>query len=183
MRRRWQDGADLPRLSPGGRVEALRRLRRALSDEEYRSLRRLTGGMRRLPFGADTDAMEHVLLEAGDDDVDLLVKCQTALASGPGQPERPAPERAPDAARERRQPRIALSFAPDSPDLRPFLASLRRNGFRAVAIERSEGVTVFVEVRGASDLEVVRAMALVSSLRDLVARAEGHTLRGRQAGR
>jgi hypothetical protein len=165
-----------------GRLGPLRRLRRALSADEYRSLRRLTQGMRHLPFGKDGDALEHVLLSARDEDMELLIKCQGALRPG-GEPDAAEGEEAPGGAGDARQPRLAFGFDAESSDLRPFLASLRRNGFRAMSVENGDSVTVFVEVHGTSDLEVVQAMALATSLRDLVARASGHTLRGRRAGR
>lgn len=166
------------------RLNRLALLRRALSADEYRTLRRLTDGLRQLPFGPDGDALEHILLSARDEDLELLILCQRALRL---EAEAEAPDDSGTGAGGRgdsgQRPRLAFTFDVAAADLRPFLSSLRRNGFRAMSVENGDSVTVFVEVHGTSDLEVVQAMALATSLRDLVARAAGHTLRGRRAGR
>lgn len=189
MRRRWRTARGRYTVARAGGLDRLRRLVRTLSGDEHRALRQLTGGLGHLPFDDAGEALDHVLLSAGDDDMELLIKCQRAL-SGAGEPEaggEPAGGADADpgggADPGRRQPRMAFAFDADAADLRPFLASLRRNGFRAVSVDGGERVTVFVEVHGTSDLEIVQTMALATSLRELVARATGHTLRGRRAGR
>ena len=169
-----------------GRMNRLRLLRRALTPEEYLSLRRLTGGMRHLPFGEDADAMEHVLLSASDEDMELLAKCQSALAP-PGAEEAgtDGPEEAmlPLPAPAARAARLQFRFDEDSRELAAFLGSLRRNGFRAVSVDTGLEVTVFVDLDGQSDLEVVQAMALAQSLREIVRRTSVNGLRGHRVGR
>ena len=180
MRRLVRAAGRRYRSAPGGQLDAPLRLRRALSAAEYRRLRRLAGGPVHLAFDAHAEVVDRVLLAAGDDDMELLIKCQRALRHD-GEPEGDAAAASP--LEPARPPRLSFAFEDDSRELGPFLASLRRNGFRAVSLEGGGAVTVIVEVHGTSDLEVVQAMALASSLRDLVARAAGHTLRGRPAGR
>jgi hypothetical protein len=185
LRRLWRAPGGRYAAPAGGRLHHLQRLRQALTPDEYQAVRHLTAGLRRLPL--DGDDLEHVLLSARDDDLELLIKCQGALrdateAEGDGPAVSPSPGAA-ESAPPRRQPRLSFTFEADAPELRPYLASLRRNGFRAVSVESADSVTVFVEVHGTSDLEVVQAMALATSLRDLVGRATGHTLRGHRAGR
>lgn len=197
MRRLWRIPRGRYTVARAGRLDRLRHLVRALSGDEYRALHHLTGGLGHLPFDDDGDVLDHVLLSAGDDDMELLIKCQRALR-GAREPESDGgmgggadggtdggadADPASGAGTGRRQPRMAFTFDADAADLRPFLASLRRNGFRAMSVDGVERVTVFVEVHGTSDLEIVQTMALATSLRELVARATGHTLRGRRAGR
>ena len=181
MRRFWADRRRPVRTRSPERLQRLRRLFHLLSENERQRLRRLTGGLGRLGSVTDTDALDAVLLAADDADVDLLARCAAALLPDAG-PDAPG---GPDAERPsgRRRDRIAFRFGLDSPELGPFLASLRRNGLRAVVVERDDGARVFVEVTGASDLEVVRHMTLATSLRELVARLASHTLRGHRAGR
>lgn len=171
-----------------GRMDRLRLLRRALTPEEYVSLRRLTGGMRHLPFGEDTDAMEHVLLSASDEDMELLAKCQSALVPTSEEDARPGsdvPEEAmlPLPSPPARAARLQFRFEEDSRELAAFLGSLRRNGFRAVSVDTGLEVTVFVDLVGQSDLEVVQAMALAQSLREIVRRTSVNGLRGHRVGR
>ena len=165
----------------GGRLDALLRLRRALNANEYQSLRRLAGGPVQRAFDGRGEAADRILLTADDEDMELLMKCQRALRQDR---EREGDEAAmPRLDPGARRPRLSFAFEGDSQELGPFLASLRRNGFRTMSLEGVGAVTVIVEVHGTSDLEVVQTMALASSLRELVARAAGHTLRGRNAGR
>lgn|GEM_PF-6508516 len=167
----------------GGRMDALLRLRRALSAPEYDALRRLVGGMRHLPFGRNADALEHLLLCARDDDMELLIKCERALTPGgpvPGDGEDAASDAEP--ARHERA-RLSFRFEADSRELRAFVGSLRRNGFRAVTVGHGIEAVVFVELGGASDLEIVRAMDLVRSVRDIVGWTAAHALRGHRVGR
>lgn len=171
------------------RMEHLRLLRRSLTTDEYRALRRLTGGMRHLPFDGDPDAEAHVLLAATDEDLELLAKCQAALQErgiGGGRVEDGDPEG--DAAEGAgvgpvRAARLQFHFDEDSGELAAFLGSLRRNGFRAVSIDTGIEVTVFVDLDGQSDLEVVQSMRLAQSLREIVRRTAAHALKGHRVGR
>jgi hypothetical protein len=181
------------RFAPAGpsRLDDLCRLRRGLAPDEYAALRRLTGGLRHLPFGADADALEHALLAArGDSDVELLAKCERLLGVDGADRDRPVADRdaagdadAPGVAPAReRVARLAFRFDEGSGELAAYLGSLRRNGFRAVSVAAGGAVTVFVEIAGESDLEVVQAMGLARSLRDIVRGARTHALRGRRVG-
>lgn len=171
-----------------GRMDRLRLLRRSLTAEEYMALRRLTGGMRHLPFGDDPDAETHVLLNATEEDLELLAKCQSALHAHGGDPETAAEETAEGETlappgRAARAARLQFRFDEDSRELADFLGSLRRNGFRAVSIDTGMEVNVFVDLDGQSDLEVVQSMRLAQSLREIVRRTTAHALRGHRVGR
>ncbi|MCL6595418.1 MAG: hypothetical protein K6V73_04310 [Firmicutes bacterium] len=183
------------RLVPSGgrRLTALVRLRRLLTAAEYAAVRRLVGGMRHLPLdgGGEGAVMEHVLLAGDDEDVELLIKCERLLRDE-GQdvdgsdPLRPPEAELADTAQEgagARAGHAVYRFEAGARDLAPYLASLRRNGLRAVSLQVGDTVTVFVDIAGATDLEVARSLELARSLRELVARTAGRGLRGRRVGR
>jgi hypothetical protein len=156
------------------RRKAMARLRRALTPEEYARVRRLTRDGRSLPVGPKgEEAMEHLLLRAQDEEVELLIRCQAVLGELANAP--PLPAQAASTARDR----LRFRFDAGSRELAMFLASLERNGFRTLTVEERAGeVSVFVGLGGQSDLEVVREMDLVLSLREFVRRAQGGGVRG-----
>lgn len=190
---------------------AMEHLRRQLTSAEFSRVCTLTQDGRRLPFGADSEAaMERLLLQAGDEDLELLIKCQSALESlppehalsghsgpsgtsyageGNGIPTRDGHLARIDsdgiddgweAPRPSPRDRLHFHFDMDSQVLNPFLASLRRNGFRAVTVESAAEVDVFVALGGITDLEVVREMELVQSLLEIVHGTVTRSVRGRR---
>lgn len=180
-------------------------LRRTLTPFEFAHVRDLTENGRRLPFGPHSEmAMERLLLEADDEDLELLIKCQDSLdtlrsrpvpdadgAVGGANdeaslqiPDHPDPDRVPLPAWEPARPsprdRLHFHFDMDSRVLGPFLASLRRNGFRTVAVESAQEIDVFVALGGSTDLEVVREMELVQSLLEIVQMTVTRSVKGRR---
>jgi len=187
------------------RRQAMAYLRGCLTEQEFERVSRLTREGRHLPFGPDGEAaLERLLLVAEDEDLELLIKCQSALetlasppgaadAFGAGDPFVPARDLAGTAAddlaalegvlappRPSPRDRLHFRFEVDSRVLMPFLASLRRNGFRTVTVESAAEVDVFVALAGGTDLEVVRQMDLVQSLLEIVRETVTRTVRGRR---
>lgn len=194
-------------LTPEQR-RAMAHLRLCLTPFEFARVCALTANGRRLPFGThDETAMERLLLEAGDEDLELLIKCQDSLesllasaaqsagtrpvhglasdvAGRIADPSEPGDGPLPDLDWEPQRPsprdRLHFHFDMESRILGPFLASLRRNGFRTVTVESAEEVDVFVALGGSTDLEVVREMELVQSLLEIVHMTATRSVKGRR---
>lgn len=192
------DGPQNAGAMPEGRRLAMAHLKDKLTAPEFARVSALTRNGRRLPFGPDSEAaLERLLLEADDEDLELLIKCQSALESLPLDPGRSLDSGSASAAnlepfgkdpddldphwepvRPSPRDRLRFHFDYDSQVLSPFLVSLRRNGFRTVTVESETEVDVFVALGGSTDLEVFREMELVKSLFEIVHGTVTHSVRG-----
>ncbi len=145
-----------------------KRLRPALSDEEWQELVRLMPDGQPLPF-EHPERLDDLIAAADDKVVELLIKCQALL-------EVDLPLATPAV---RTDQRLVFTFEPASRELEHFLGSLRRNGFTATLLEGPEA-TVHVYLDGVTDQEFFHLKETVRSLHEFTRMALGHNPKGRR---
>lgn len=145
-------------------------LKQHLHGSEFRTLMGITDEGRRLPFGPEGEsAVEPLLLDADDDTVDLLTKCEHILQES----RLPLEAADPPAPQER----LLFQFEEHAPELPHFLGSLRQNGFDTSAVE-GQTVTVWVYIQAESDSDFYRKKDMVRSFLEIAKVAKGRYLGG-----
>lgn len=150
----------------------LDRLHKELGDVDFRRLMEATGGGRHLPFGPGArEAEASVLMDADEDLLDILARCEDILDSA----DDAVDARAPAVLSES----LCFSFEEAGPELEHFLGSLQKNGFPATTVTEGE-VHVFVRLEGVSDLEFFRLRETLHSLHEIASVARGKLPKGRR---
>jgi hypothetical protein len=150
--------------------ELWRRLELGLTAGEMASVKRLLRG-RSLPFGRRLhEALDLLLLEVSDEQLELLMKCASLL-----EPEAAA---LPDDAAPSVSHHV-FTFTPDQPELPHFLGSLRQNGYAVSVVEGAE-VAVHVYVEAATEAEAFQQRMLLHTLFDLTRTVRGRNPKGRR---
>lgn len=153
----------------------LDRLRLVLDGRSLDRLLTLTEQGRRWPFGEQgEETCDDLLLEADEETVELLLRCQLILGE----------EEVAGAALElpnlpATTEYLRYEFDATGPQLDHFLGSLRQNGLSAVAVEQG-GVEVIVTVTSTSPYEAFQVRQMVQELHRLAKLAIGRPLRGRR---
>jgi hypothetical protein len=126
------------------------------------------------PFGPGAEAaLEALLARAGDEEMELLIKCCSVLELE-AEPVPAGPARAlPDE-------RLRFAFDPMARDLEMFLTTLERNGLDSVVVETGHEVVVFVTIVADTDLEFRREVDRVHGLREIARSVRVTRLRGRR---
>ena len=147
--------------------DALEMLRRGLSASQFDLLMRLTDGGRRLPVGDDAeDCMEAMLLQGGDDAIELLMEMERLIGT-------PGPESEPVTTRDR----LVFSFDVGSAEMEHFLGSLQRNGFESLVVEAALA-HVYVYIYAKSDHDFFHQRSVVASLLEVSKLASGKNPKG-----
>lgn len=147
-----------------------RRLEEGLTAEEVARFRKLLRG-RSIPFGPKLgDALDMLILEADDDQLELLMKCASLL-----EPEASAlpPEEPPAVSHH------VFTFLAGAPELRHFLGSLRQNGYSVTVVE-GPTVAVHVWLEERTESEAFQKRMLLSALLDLTRTVRGRNPKGRR---
>ncbi len=154
-------------------VKELEALRQALDSRAFNRLLALTDHGRRWPFGDDGEEIcDSLLLDADEDTVELLLRCQEILGmDAPPTLTLDLPE--PPVTTEY----LSYDFDGEGPLLDHFLGSLRQNGLPAVAVEQG-GVRVIVTVATTSPYEAFQVRQMVQELHRLSKLALGRPMRG-----
>jgi hypothetical protein len=150
--------------------DAWQRLEQGLTPREVRRFRAFLRG-RSLPFGQDLgEALDLLLLEASDEQLELLMKCASLL-----DPEASAlPPVEPPAVSHH-----VFTFAEDAPELRHFLGSLRQNGYTVTVVE-GPTTAVHVWLEEPTESEAFQKRMLLRALLDLTTTARGRNPKGRR---
>jgi hypothetical protein len=147
-----------------------RRLEAGLTAAEVERLRQFLRG-RAIPFGpAQGDALDLLLLEASDDQLELIMKCASLLE--PELSDLP-PEEPPAVSHH------VFTFVADAPELRHFLGSLRQNGYMTTVVE-GPTVAVHVWLEETTENEAFQKRMLLMALLDLARTARGRNPKGRR---
>lgn len=154
-------------------VKDLERLRHALDARSFDRLLALTDHGQHWPFGEDgEDVCDSLLLEADEEVVELLLRCQEILGlDDPVGLALELPE--PPVTTEY----VSYDFDGEGPLVDHFLGSLRQNGLPAVAVEQG-GVRVIVTVATTSPYEAFQIRQMVQELHRLSRLAVGRPMRG-----
>ncbi len=154
---------------------ALDRLQASLDAPSFARLLALTDQGRRWPFGQDgEECCDALLLEADEDTVELLLRCQLIL--GESEPAAVSLDVSEPAATTEQ---LRYEFDGAGPLVDHFLGSLRQNGLPAVAVEQG-GVQVIVSVTSTSCYEAFQLRQMVQELHRVSKLAVGRPVRGRR---
>lgn len=142
----------------------LLRLESLLPPQDFARLLALTHQGARWPFGPGGD-VDTLLLEASEEDVDLLMEVARLLEMDPDLPDSLAQEE-------------VLIFPIDVPFRDAFLRALRQNGFLA-EVRSGE---LRIRVRGSSEEDLLRQVRFLQELWHSVEAIEKGRLRGHRPG-
>jgi hypothetical protein len=153
-----------------GLKDPWKRLEAGLTPEEVAAFRRLLRG-RDVPFGPNLgDDLDVLIMEADDDEMELLMKCASLL-----EPEASdLPPVAPPPVSHH-----VFTFLQGAPELGHFLGSLRQNGY-TVSVVDGPTVAVHVWLEERTENEAFQKRMLLSALLDLTRMVRGRNPKGRR---